>query len=93
MHVELAAYIIRSMLTGDTLPSPAKPKVGSAQTHVELSPPHAATPRIFPSRYSAGETLKHWLRGKRVAHKNVPQSARRADDMEIVRVKVTLEWD
>lgn len=93
MIVASAGFIIRNKTTGDTLPTSSMlASEGKALTHVSLTKPFLSPPRLFPSQHSAEMTLRHWLRGKRVLDTNYPQADRHADEMEIVKVSVTLEW-
>lgn len=94
MNIASMGYIIRHKLTGDTLPmSAVSASKGTGCTHTELTKPFLSPPRLFTNLHSAEIALRHWLMGKRVEQKYVPQKDRRKTEMEIVKVRVTLEWD
>jgi hypothetical protein len=91
MIVRAAAYIVRDKRTQKAFPS-LDTRADQARSHFALADPARIAPRQFATYSSAQETLKHWLRGKRIGGKTFPQPDRVQDDMEIVPVSVILEW-
>jgi hypothetical protein len=90
MIVRTAAYIVRDKHTFKTFPE--LDSKTSARTHFALADPAKIKPRLFATHVSAQETLKQWLKGKRIGARVVPVPERKSDQMEIVPVAVALEW-
>lgn len=95
MIVRTAAYIVRDKHTFKTFPE--LDSKTSAKTHFALADPTKIKPRLFATHRSAEETLKSWLRGKRVGSRVgsrliVPVPERKPEHMEIVAVAVVLKW-
>lgn len=84
-------YAIRQVSTGFYLPMPPHSKrKRTPATHDE--PTANAIPRMFQSRKNAILSLQLWLRGKAgpSGRAATPVPARQAEDMEIVRLYLSL---
>lgn len=84
-------YAIRQISTGHYLPMPPRSKRRrTLVTHDEPLP--NVVPRMFQSRKNAILSLQLWLRGKAGSSGRAatPVPTRRAEDMEIVRLYLSL---